>query len=137
VGDRFEVVRAFPSAVVTGSFGRIARWSVSPRFSNWPVIVSEGGGTGQGYSCSSATLTELRPEGPFELATIPLSYSDAGAKTDEEAGREINGRIINVAKNQSFDVVYSGSRSFSEHWVRGAGGKYDVAGGGKSQMETC
>jgi hypothetical protein len=40
-----------------------------------------------------------------------------------------------VIPGQSFDVVYSGSRAFSEHYVRGAGG-YAVAGG-KSIMETC
>jgi hypothetical protein len=133
--DRFEVVRAFPAAVATGSNGQVARWSVSPRFSAWPVIVAEGGGTWQGYTCSWLTLTELRPDGPAKLATIPLTYDDRGAKEEAAAGRSIEGRILNVVKGQSFDIVYSGSRAFSEHYVRGTDG-YTVAGG-KSHMETC
>ncbi|HEX6376405.1 MAG TPA: SHOCT domain-containing protein [Allosphingosinicella sp.] len=133
--DRFEVVRTFPSGVVTGSFGKVARWSVSPRFSNWPVIVSEGGGTWQGYTCSWLKLTELRPDGPVELATVPLSYDDAGAKEDQAEARSIDGKILNVVKNQSFDIVYSGARAFSEHYVR-SGNRYSVAGG-KSTMVTC
>jgi hypothetical protein len=133
-GDRFEVVRAFPAAVATGSNGQVARWSVSPAFSNWPVIAAEGGGTWQGYTCSWLTLTELRPGGPAKVATVPLVYDDTGAKEDG-TGKAIEGRILNVTLNQSFDIVYSGSRRFSEHYVRGAGG-YAVAGG-KSTMETC
>lgn len=133
--DRFEVVRAYPAGVATGSFGRVAHWSVSPRFSTWPVIVSEGGGTWQGYSCSWLKLTELRPGGPVELASVPLAYNDAGAKGDEADALSIEGKILNVVKNQSFDVVYSGSRAFSEHYVR-SGDRYAVAGG-ESAMETC
>ena len=134
-GDRFQVVRAFPAGVVTGSSGQVAQWNVSPRFSNWPVVVSEGGGTWQGYTCSSLKLTELRPGGPVELATVPLSYDDAGANADEAAAKTIHGKILNVVKGQSFDVVYSGSRAFSEHYVR-SGDRYEVAGG-ESSMETC
>ncbi|HEY0413158.1 MAG TPA: SHOCT domain-containing protein [Allosphingosinicella sp.] len=134
--DRFEVARAFPSAVVTGSSGKVARWSVSQRFSDWPVIVSEGGGMWQGYACSWLKLTELRPGGPVHLATIPLSYDDTGAQEDETTATAIEGKMINIVRNQSFDMVYSGARSFSEHWVR-SGDAYALAGGGKSAMETC
>jgi Short C-terminal domain len=135
-GDRFELVRAWPAAVAIGSSGQVAHWSVSTRFGDLPVIVSEGGGTWQGYSCSSAKLTELRPDGPVEIASVPLSYDDKGAQAEEGAGTAITGRIINVMRSVSFDVVYTGARSFSEHWARGANGGYAVAGGG-SQMKTC
>jgi hypothetical protein len=134
VGDRFEVVRAFPGAIATGSNGRVARWSLNPRFSNWPVVAAEGAGTGQGYTCSSLILTELRPDGPARIAEVPLVYDDTGAKEDG-TGMAIEGKILNIAKNQSFDVVYSGSRRFSEHYVRGPNG-FAVAGG-KSTMERC
>lgn len=134
-GDRFEVARAFPAAVATGSNGEVASWSLNPRFSNWPVVAAEGGGTGQGYTCSWLTLTELRPDGPARIANVPLLYDDRGA-TEDGTGRAIEGKILNINKNQSFDVVYSGSRAFSEHYVRGPGG-YAVAGTGKSTMETC
>jgi len=134
-GDGFELVRAWPAAVATGSSGQVARWSVSSRFGDLPVIVSEGGGTWQGYTCSSAKLTELRPEGPVEIASVPLSYDDSGAGTEEGTGTSIAGRIINVVRGVSFDVVYTGARSFSEHWARGAGGGYAVSGG--SGIKTC
>lgn len=134
VGDRFEVARAFPAAIVTGSFGQVARWTLDPRFSNWPVVAAEGGGTWQGYTCAFLALTELRPDGPAEVADIPLVYDDSGAK-DDGSGRTIEGKILNISRNQSFDVVYSGARAFSEHYVRGPGG-FAVAGG-RSTMETC
>ena len=132
--DRFEVARAFPAAIATGSNGQVARWTLDPRFSNWPVVAAEGGGTGQGYTCAWLTLTELRPDGPARVANVPLVYDDRGAKEDG-TGRAIEGRILNIVRNQSFDVVYSGSRAFSEHYVRSARG-YAVAGG-RSTMETC
>jgi Short C-terminal domain len=133
--DRFELVRAFPAGVATGSSGRVARWSVSPLFSTWPVVVAEGGGTWQGYTCSFLTLTELGPSGPARLVDVPLAYDDSGARADGEPPVSIDGKILNVVKNQSFDVVYSGSRAFSEHYVR-TGRGYVVAGG-KSSMATC
>lgn len=133
-GDRFEVVRAFPAAVSTGSNGQVARWSLNPRFSDWPVVAAEGGGTFQGYTCASLSLTELRPDGPAKVADVPLVYDDTGAR-DDGSGRAIKGKILNIVKNQTFDVVYSGSRAFSEHYVRGPNG-YSVAGG-KSIMEAC
>jgi len=132
--DRFEVARAFPAAIATGSNGQVTRWTLDPRFSNWPVVAAEGGGTGQGYTCAWLTLTELRPDGPARVANVPLVYDDRGAKEDG-TGRAIEGRILNIVRNQSFDVVYSGSRAFSEHYVRSARG-YAVAGG-RSTMETC
>jgi hypothetical protein len=134
VGDGFEVVHSYPNGVHTGSSGQVADWSVSPRFSDWPMVLTEGGGMWQGYGCSWLTLTELRPGGPMEMATVPLSYDDSGAKGDEGA-TTIEGKILNVVRNQSFDIVYSGSRAFGEHYVR-SGDRYSVAGG-KSSMETC
>jgi hypothetical protein len=134
-GDRFEVARAFPAAVATGSNGQVARWSLNPRFSEWPVIAAEGGGTWQGVTCAWLSLTEIRPGGPAEIARVPLVYDDSGARPEGD-GQAIAGKILNIAKGQSFDVVYSGSRRFSEHYVRGADGGYAVAGG-KSVMETC
>jgi hypothetical protein len=133
--DRFEVARAFPAAIATGSSGQVAHWSLNARFSNWPVVVAEGGGTWQGYTCSWLSLTELSPAGPAELARVPLSYDNSGAAQDEADAVSIEGKILNIVKNQSFDVVYSGSRAFSEHYVRSGRG-YAVAGG-KSAMESC
>jgi hypothetical protein len=135
-GDHFAVARHFPEAVVTGSSGHVGKWSVSPRFSDWPVIAAEGGSTWQGYTCSVLTLTELRPAGPAEIASVPLSYDDGGAREDESEATKIEGKLINIVKGESFDVVYSGSQAFSDHYVRTPTG-YALAGGGKSRMPTC
>jgi hypothetical protein len=135
-GDHYAVVRHFPEAVVAGSFGHVAHWSVSPRFSDWPVVATEGGGTWQGYSCSTLTLTELRPAGPAEIATIPLVYDDSGAKTEGEEVTILQGKIVNIVKDQSFDVDYLGGAGFTEHYVR-SGGAYTLDGGGKSRVPTC
>jgi hypothetical protein len=136
-GDHYAVVRNFPEAVVTGSFGHVAKWSVSPRFSDWPVVVAEGGGTWQGYTCSTLTLTELRPAGPAEIANIPLVYDDSGAKTEGEEVTILEGKIVNIVKDQSFDVDYVGGAGFTEHYVRAGGGAYTLDGGGKSRVPTC
>jgi hypothetical protein len=135
-GDHYAVVRNFPEAVVAGSFGHVAKWSVSPRFSDWPVVAAEGGGTWQGYTCSTLTLTELRPAGPAEIANVPLVYDDSGAKTEGEQATILQGKIVNIVKNQSFDVDYLGGAGFTEHYVR-AGGPYALDGGGKSRVPTC
>jgi hypothetical protein len=100
------------------------------------VVAAEGGGTWQGYSCSVLTLTELRPAGPAELASIPLSYDDSGAKEDQSEATKIEGKLVNIVKGQSFDVAYSGSQAFIDHYVR-AGGGYSLDGGAKSRMPTC
>jgi Short C-terminal domain len=135
-GDHFAVARSFPEAVVTGSFGHVGKWSVSPRFSDWPVIAAEGGGTWQGYTCSVLTLTELRPAGPAEIANIALSYDDGGASEEGSEATHVEGKLINIVKGESFDVVYSGSQAFSDHYVRSETG-WALAGGGKSRMPTC
>jgi hypothetical protein len=135
-GDHYAVVRHFPEAIVTGSFGHIAKWSVSPRFSDWPVIAAEGGGTWQGYTCSTLTLTELRPAGPAEIASIPLSYDDSGAKEDASEATKIEGKLVNIVKSQSFDVAYSGNQAFTDHYVS-AGGAYALEGGAQSRMPKC
>ncbi|MFL6843861.1 MAG: SHOCT domain-containing protein [Allosphingosinicella sp.] len=135
-GERFEVVRGFPAALSAGSFGQMSRWSVSSRFSNWPVVVAEGGGTWQGQTCSWLSLAELRPGGPVSLATVMLSSDNEGFVDDPSQATKIEGKILNVVRNQSFDVVYSGTRAFSEHWVR-QGDSYKVAGTGESAMEGC
>lgn len=131
----YAVARRFVPAMETGSFGKIAGWSVSKAYGPDPVVVVEGGGIFQGYLCSVATLLELAPGGPRELVTVPLSYDDSGAVGDERA-THIEGRIENIRSGHSFDVAYSGSRSFRETYVR-RGATYALAGGGETKMERC
>lgn len=133
-GESFALVKAYPKAVVTGSFGEVGRWNVSDAFLPQPVVYAEGGGTWQGYSCAWGSLTALTPDGPVEVARFPLAYSNEGAVGPEEA-RSTTGKIGNVVKGQSFNVVYSGAQAITEHYVL-KDGKF-VLQGGESKVESC
>lgn len=111
----FRVVRAFPVATEAGSHGAMSDWSISRRFTALPVVYTEGGGTFQGYTCIAAGLMELRPDGPVEIALIPIHYDNGGAATG--APRTLDGRIANVRRGSSFDVVFSGTERFTEHYL--------------------
>jgi hypothetical protein len=122
--DAFEVVGAWPGAVRGWGWGEPPTdWSISNRFASNPVLVAEGGFMGQGIVCSSATLTELSPEGPIESAIIRTGYSNGGAITDErlaegERAEELDGEITNIQRDRSFDVRFTGTARFTERYVR-------------------
>ena len=132
----FEVEKKAVPAVETGSFGKIVDWSVSNSFGDLPIVTVNGAGNWQGYACSTATLVELRPEGPKELVTLPMTYDDSGAVLGKGA-TQISGRIDNIQPKKGFDVVYfAGSKEFKDRYVR-KGDAYVLATGGKSRMKTC
>lgn len=128
----YAVAKRFVPAMETGSFGRIADWGVSRAFGPYPVVAAEGGGTFQGYTCSILTLLELAPQGPRELASIPMAYDNSGAVGDDTATK-IDGTVANIRAG-GFDIVYAGSKSFTEHYER-KGDRYVLAG--ESRMESC
>ena len=132
----FTVVKRFIPATETGSFGEIVTWRAHRGFGQLPVVSVEGGGTWQGYTCLWATLLELAPDKPNELVTVPLYYDDEGAVDEGKKASTIDGKIVRTVPGKSFDVVYSGSRSFTERYVR-RGNSYVLAGGGKTRMDTC
>ena len=132
----YTVAKKFVPATETGSFGKIGEWSVSRSFGELPVVTVEGGGTWQGCTVSVTTLLELTPEGPRELASVPMTYDNAGAVTDGKRPTQISGRIEKIAPGKSFDVVYFGSKDFTERYVR-KGDKYVLASGGQTRMQTC
>ncbi|HEX8239363.1 MAG TPA: SHOCT domain-containing protein [Allosphingosinicella sp.] len=133
-GDGFRVTGRWEDSIATGAYGKPPSWSLSTLLSPLPALRTRIRDGNQGYFCTVETFYELGPQGPLKIAEVPIGYDDIGALGDD--GKRIQGRIINAIRDQSFDVVYSGSRAFSEHYVRGPGG-YAVAGGGKSTMETC
>ena len=98
------------------------------------MIVAEGGGTWQGYSCDLVRLVELTPAGPREVADVQTYYDDSGVNPDANKGTTLTGKIANIQPGKSFDIVYSGSRSFTETWVR-RGDKYELAG--ETKMLSC
>jgi hypothetical protein len=136
-GKGFEVVRKFVPAAEVGSFGKIVDWSVSKSFGDYPVVTLNGAGIWQGYKCSSTTLVELRPEGPRQLATLPMTYDDSEAAAGKKA-TQITGSIDNIQPGKSFEISYFGfgSKDFKDRYVR-KGDAYVLASGGKSKMQTC
>ena len=77
----------------------------------------------QGYVCSWAYLVELGPDRPIASGPIALSYSDAGAVLPGEdstvggdAPRSVEGRIGNVRRGSGFDVIFTGTERFREHY---------------------
>ncbi|WP_129793309.1 hypothetical protein [Sphingosinicella sp. CPCC 101087] len=113
----FAIAEAYPRAIEGGSFGQVAGWRVSDRFTEFPVIYTEEGGTWQGVTCAQAMLTELTPQGPQLIATVPLAYENSGAVVDGSEVRSIEGQILNVERGRSFDVVYDGSERFTDTYV--------------------
>jgi hypothetical protein len=134
-GAGFAVAHRYPKAVVTGSFGQVGEWSASDAYLPEKVIVAEGGGTWQGYSCSWGVITMLTSDGPKEVASFPLSYGNGGAIAEGEKEVGIEGKLTNIVKGHGFDIAYSGSRNFTEHYSF-ADGKF-VLQGGASKMEQC
>ncbi|KQN40737.1 hypothetical protein ASG37_02835 [Sphingomonas sp. Leaf407] len=130
-----HVTRALPFAVRSGSSGSISEWSVSRTIGDLPVVYTEGGGTWQGYSCSFATLTELRPAGPAELTTIQVMASDDGAVPSEQSKTTV-GKIVDVVPNRSFVVRFTGARNFDAHYVR-RGERYVPEGGERDTLGGC
>jgi hypothetical protein len=74
---------------------------------------------GQGVVEESATITDLRPQGPINSDVIGTGFSDEGAIVDNErAACIVKGSIANVRKDQSFDVVVSGSVRTIDHYLK-------------------
>lgn len=133
-GARYTVTGEWLDVGTSGTFGNPALyWGWSEAIAAAPVLYTEGGGTWQGYSCAFAVLTELAATGPAEIASIPIYYTDEGAR--ETNSTVVKGQITAAEKGRSFTVTYTGTRTFSERYVRGADGTYKVAG--KSRVPTC
>lgn len=130
----FDVVKRFVPAAETGSFGKIVDWTVSKSFSDNPVVMVNGAGNWQGYACSVTTLLELGPDGPRQLVTVPMTYDNSQASAGKGL-KQFTGRIDNIKPGKSFDVIYFGSKDFTDHYVK-TGDTYAISGG-KSRMETC
>ena len=129
------VVNKNLTALEAGSFGEIGQVTVSTKFGPLPVVVAEGGGTWQGYTCEVASLLELTPAGSRELVDVPIHYDDILLRPDGK-GKEISGKFANIVSGKSFDVRYTGTRRFTDHYVR-RGDAYVREGKGESKMLTC
>ncbi len=106
----FTRVGAWPNLVEGGTFGSPPQWTIRADLTPALALVTEAGGTWQGYSCSWSDVIELTPEGPIVRSDgIPVGYSSGGAR--EAQGEEMEGVLTPDIKGQSFSVRYSGDRS--------------------------
>lgn len=134
-GDGFQVTGKFPEAVAGDGYGQApVTWSVSDKFGPVPVIYSEFSWQGQGYTCLTFDLTELRPDKPARIARVPTFYDDSDTGSDEAKG-EIEGKFKTIVPGKSFTLHYAGAATFDETWTLGADGQYKLAG--KTRMLTC
>jgi hypothetical protein len=115
VGARYILKKRWPKAVDGYGFGIPPNWNLSTRFTRFPAIYAIAGWTGQGYTCGWSLLTELTPSGPVESDTIYTSYSNRGVGFDKLD--EADGRIANIRKANSFDVIATGTRRVVEHYI--------------------
>jgi hypothetical protein len=129
----FALAKAYPEAAVSGSFGDLAKWSVSDKFAALPVLVIEGGGTWQGCTVGQTDLIELRPNGPASLASIVTIFDDSGMGQDPS--QSLEGSFADIVRDRSFTVRYKGTGSFAERYVR-RGDRF-VLEGGESQIPGC
>lgn len=106
----FTKTGAWPNIVDGGTFGNPPQWLIRTDLTPSPALVTEAGGTWQGYSCSWSDVVELTPERPI-LRTdgIPVAYDDSGAK--EDGAEDMEGALTPDIKGQSFSVRYSGDRT--------------------------
>lgn len=106
----FTRTSSWPNIVEGGTFGAPPEWTIRTDLTPAPALVTEAGGTWQGYSCSWSALVELTPERPIlRTSAIPVAYDDSGAKG--EGGEEMEGGLVSDMKGQSFSVRYTGDRS--------------------------
>ena len=124
-------VDEYPGAVVMGSWGRMSDWSIRRDFGDYPVVVAQGGWTGQGQVCNWTSLTELRPDGPVEL----LSFMDY-ASNDNMGGEvdEVTGAMGNPQPDGTLTVSYTGTRNFTSTYRR-TGNAYERVSG--EELEGC
>jgi hypothetical protein len=128
-GDRFEAVRRFPKAVEGWGWGSPpSEWTVSEKFTTYPAIFAEGGFTGQGITCSSATITELKPEGPVTSDLINTGFDNSGAVLDDtgqtgggDSAQSLEGKIGNIQRGRSFVIQVTGKERFMETYVMKGG----------------
>lgn len=96
----------------TGSWGNLSEWGINTKLLNNPTIAVEGGGTFQGVTCAKTSIIELSAKGAKEVFSEITMYDNSGFKVDEDS-ESLEGKITNIVKGKSFDVVYKGTKDFT------------------------
>jgi hypothetical protein len=124
----YTIVGEWMGMGATGTFGQPAlRYALTTKLGKNPYLVTQAGGTWQGYTCENTLLTELMPDKPMERANFDTGYSNSGAMTDRKR-QDINGIITAAVPDVSFTVRFTGTRKFTQIWARDAE-KYNLKEG--------
>ena len=113
------VERGWPRAVKGWGLGNPpAQWHLTDKFTAYPAIYAWGGFMSLGVSTGGVTITELRPDGPVISDHIATYYEDDGDPQTGRSGCNAKGRIANIRKDRSFDVVVTGSVRAVDRYVK-------------------
>ena len=118
-GDGFKLIGSWPGIVRGTHRGQVPqRWSVTTKFTHYPAVYSETEHGNQGMYCGDGQIVELKPTGP-ESSTFWF-WSEQLALFGQK-GHHLNGRIADIRRGKSFDVIVSGTSRFTEHYIYKAG----------------
>jgi len=134
-GGSYTLAGSWPQEAGGNGFGGApSSWRTRDRLADNPTVESEAGYGNQGSFCTWITLTELAPGGPVTSEAVLSGYDDSGFQGDRAPATRLTGIITNIVKNRSFDVAFSGTRRFTDHYVR-QNGKWVLQG--QSGLEEC
>lgn len=118
-GTGLAVKGSWPFLIVGSSNGSPpGDWKIRRDLGRNPFLTTEGGFTGQGQICASVRLTELAPGRPIPRGRFFTHYDNEGSASEGDAATNWTGSIAQPVPDQSFDVVYTGSDNFTEHYQR-------------------
>jgi hypothetical protein len=129
-GGRLSVKGRWPDTVAGTAWANgPIDWELTDRFTAYPAIYATILASYQeGLVQDGATITELRPSGPIESTYIGTLYSSDGNPSYDLPVCIARGRITNIHKDRSFDLVVTGSEKRRvDHFVK-RNGKFDIVG---------
>jgi hypothetical protein len=124
-GHGLRVTGRWPEAIGGGTMGNPPEWVVDDALARWPVVIARTLEGNQGYYSEYVQLVELTPKGPVPLVTFRSSYSDGAAGETGAKPQEIEGKIVNIIKDQSFEVEFTGTSQFRQTYSR-KGDRYEM-----------
>lgn len=112
---------AWPEILPGTGFGAPPDFTIRTDLGRPTWLQAEGGWSGQGYTCTSADLIELTPQGPVVRGeNIPLHYDNAGVVDDPAQATTVDGKL-DRGPDGKLRVTFTGSKTgFTD---------YDMVGG--------
>lgn len=131
----YKVVGEWMDIGAVGTFGEPAlSYVLTTKLGKNPYLISEAGGTWQGYTCEWTYLTELTPDKPEPRGSFASGYSNSGAVSNKRNAMNLESVMISAIPDTSFTVRFSGTRKFEQTWLRGKG-EYTLKG--EDEVPEC